>query len=92
MKTMWRITRDLVDPERELAESEDFDQAYKESFQRFRMFADDEDGEDLLFEGEGNCLVTEDGTGFEPLHDFGTLDSGCTTIQWHIEGDRWEVL
>jgi len=91
MKIMWCITKDNVDTERELTASVHFNLGKKatKKLRKFRMYDDDDV---LYFEGRGNCLDHEDGTGFEPLDDFGTPDAGCTRIDWCTEGDTWETL
>lgn len=93
MNLMWRITRDLVEPdEADMAESVRYDEKYAGTMRKFRMY--DDDGE-LMYEGEGNCLDHDDGFGFEPLDDFGMPNAGCTEIHWHnpeAGEDVWELL
>lgn len=51
----------------------------------FRMFDDDRN---LSFIGK----IIGDYSGFEPLDDFGTPNSGCTGIQYRAKGKEWEWL
>lgn len=93
-RVMWRITSDHLESKLRLAESQNWNDKHSESMRQFRMFDDDNV---LCYEGEGNCLEHIDGTGFEPLDDYGTPNAGCTFIEWNvsldIDGDpKWERL
>ncbi len=49
----------------------------------FRM----RDGDSIVYY-EGRLIG---GDGFEPLDDYGTPDSGCTSIEY-LEDGKWEIL
>ena len=96
MKTriMWRITKDHLEDSTRLEESVHWNDKKAGPVRAFRMFDDDEV---LYYEGEGNCLEHDDGTGFEPLDDYGMPNAGCTIIEWNTALDnnaepKWERL
>jgi hypothetical protein len=56
---------------------------------RFRLL----DGDGILYFSGRLLGDDESGDGFGPLDDYGTPDSGCTTIQYLSPGTgKWETL
>ena len=88
---MWKITKDnqyqelddikLGLKDRSGVRTKNFDESL--ATEKFRML--DDDGI-VCYEG-----IADKNTGFEPLHNFGTPDSGCTEIQYLVNG-KWETL
>jgi len=90
----WIITRDMLYEEDPKSKSEVGitgphgvildEEIIKEKGQKFIM--KDDDG-NIYYEG----YVLGQYSGFEPLDDFGTPNSGCTSI-WYLENEVWVEL
>ena len=85
---MWTITQDFIDDSRAIGiSSVDFEESQAASLTtRFRLL--DGDG-NVYYEGLSDDGETENL--FAPLDDFGTGFSGCTTLQFLVDG-QWTSI
>lgn len=81
---MWKIDRDYLDGgDIDTCSRSWDDKLASTATVRFRML----DGDGQVYYG-GRCTPEVE---FQPLHDFGTPNAGCTTIQFRVDG-RWQTL
>jgi len=86
MSYTWTITRDHVgtDAAGTVGPWNADESLLTVNVDRFRM--KDDDGT-VYYEG----MIGGNHYGFEPLHDFGMPNAGCTTIEYRVNG-KWAVL